>query len=811
MPPNAPKAPAEPDWELLRQKKPAFSVKHIDEIAELSARYLDADALVFSEDDIISNIYLLWKMSKKSDTKISKKHAKEVEKIVLSAFGRHIHGSGTHQTHKSMQKDHPNKFKPGSDELDMPNRAKNILSRWQYFQEGKSYQSKAEKTADKEAKREYYLKAAECYEKSGRNKRTGNAYQMVAEYSENENWEDKELYFAKASLFYEMADRGDLAGRVCMAAGHAAKEAKKDSSVYGAYFAKAEENYVRAFKKGRDLSEANRQIGFAYGDAAEHFTSLEDKEFYFAKAGDFLVKGGVYGWAGREYMMAGHVAKDAKKDSSVYETYYAKAEENYSAAGDNALKKGDLSGALNEYHYAAMNANGGKKAEYYLKMARLSSKKVHWRYRTMDNYCQAAIYTSNDTDAKAYLTEAKKFASSDVEKGHLSEQCGHERECSPEQKERLFVDAAAEYRKAKDPERIGDALKWAAYVTPDNEKKIIYLSAALKEYQAIDRPDLEAVALAALAAFTFNAKEEQEYKKKTAECVEKAEKRYRGGPDASRLDSMGLYLLQVSLRFEGKESIGERFAQLAEQSDNLNDKFMAYVEAIKNTYDPEQKLELHLKLAPIAVKIKKHEVAGFAYGEIAKMTLEINDKVTYSVRSAGQYLKTNATLPAACAYFNAAQYEEKKENARKYLELAKELISKAEQEILAAEPDENKRKQSLLNIYAQAHVATYDPKMKEQYYSRFLEITNDLSAGAKMGEYRIAIAQHFEELASDTDDKSKRAEFFSEAGRNYYNLKMPNKAIECYRLAIETCEDKLKKLSYELLLNSISGEMANLN
>ena len=88
MPPSAPKAPAEPDWELLRQKKPSLSVQHIESIAELSEIYLQPEAAEFSEDDLISSLRALYELSRRQDAKLSKAHAKKVEKIVLGAFSK---------------------------------------------------------------------------------------------------------------------------------------------------------------------------------------------------------------------------------------------------------------------------------------------------------------------------------------------------------------------------------------------------------------------------------------------------------------------------------------------------------------------------------------------------------------------------------------------------------------------------------------------------------------------------------------------------------------------------------------------------
>ncbi|MFA5930165.1 MAG: hypothetical protein WC861_04750 [Candidatus Micrarchaeia archaeon] len=721
MPPSAPKAPAEPDWEMLRQKKPAFSVEHINEIAELSARYLDADAVVFSEDDIISNFYLLWQMSKKPGKKISKRHAKEIEKIVMSVFSKHASESNSRGTPSSPQKDHPNKFKPGSDELAQPSRAKNIFSRgWQY-QQGKRYLSKADATGNEGQKREYCLKAAECFEKSGSNRQTGHAYNMVAEYSE----------------------------------------------------------------------------------------SLEDKEIYSAKAGDFYVKAGKYGWAGGAYQRAGNAAKDAGKGSPVYESYYAKAEENNAKEGGIAFKKGDLQEALNGYHYAAYNAKDrGKKAEYCLKMAEIAEKREGWGETAMIHYGEVAIHIPSDEKSEFYLQKAKTFADSDEARGYLSEKCGVERECSDAQKEKLFVSAAADYRKAKDPERVGHALENAAKAATDDGKQAIYLMEAAECYKTVDRPDLEAVALISLVAVTADAREKEAYRERADACMMKAESKYKN----TRLENLLSWMyLVIGFKADDSSKSSEYFVRLAENCDNDKDRCMAYVEAVKRATDSETKLSCYRGLALAAANMNDHELAGFGYGEIGKLAPDSKRKAYYSVLSAKHYLKQNATVRAACAYFNAAQYAEKAGDARKYSELAQGLVSKAVQEVLAAKHDEKKQAESLQIIYAQAHVATADPRLKENYYSKFLETGKVQKTDAKLEDYRNNLAQFFEGLASETEDNSQRSEYFAEAGRNYYNLKMQNKAIECYRLAVETCEDKMKRLSYELLLDSISGKATNLN
>jgi hypothetical protein len=103
--------------------------------------------------------------------------------------------------------------------------------------------------------------------------------------------------------------------------------------------------------------------------------------------------------------------------------------------------------ALNCYHYAAYNAKDrGKKAEYCLKMAEIAEKHKGWGETAMIQYREAARYIPSDEKSEIYLAKAKTFADSDGTRGYLSEKCGVDRECSDEQKEKLFVSAASDYR-----------------------------------------------------------------------------------------------------------------------------------------------------------------------------------------------------------------------------------------------------------------------------------------------------------------------------------------------------------------------------
>ena len=88
MHPISPKAPVEADWDFLRQKKPRISLEHIESIAELSAAYLQPEAAEFSEDGLIASLRALYERSKGQNAKMSKKHARQIERIVMHSFSK---------------------------------------------------------------------------------------------------------------------------------------------------------------------------------------------------------------------------------------------------------------------------------------------------------------------------------------------------------------------------------------------------------------------------------------------------------------------------------------------------------------------------------------------------------------------------------------------------------------------------------------------------------------------------------------------------------------------------------------------------
>ena len=96
MPPKVPRGPQLPsetlDWELLKKQKASLSLDHISEIAELASQYLQPEAAEFTEEDMLSHLQSLYELSRSQPAKMSKKHAKQLEKIIISVSGMpHLH------------------------------------------------------------------------------------------------------------------------------------------------------------------------------------------------------------------------------------------------------------------------------------------------------------------------------------------------------------------------------------------------------------------------------------------------------------------------------------------------------------------------------------------------------------------------------------------------------------------------------------------------------------------------------------------------------------------------------------------------
>jgi len=78
MSPSQPETHAQPDWDLLQQKKPSLSVEWLNQLAEYSSLYLQCEAVEFSENELLVNLEKLWKLSIRKNTGVKKGHAKKI-------------------------------------------------------------------------------------------------------------------------------------------------------------------------------------------------------------------------------------------------------------------------------------------------------------------------------------------------------------------------------------------------------------------------------------------------------------------------------------------------------------------------------------------------------------------------------------------------------------------------------------------------------------------------------------------------------------------------------------------------------------
>ncbi len=77
-------------------KRPALSAEVICEIGELSEIYLDSETVEFSEEDLLSNLHALCRLSMQQSARMGKAHARKVRSLAASVFsGKRLIGSGT--------------------------------------------------------------------------------------------------------------------------------------------------------------------------------------------------------------------------------------------------------------------------------------------------------------------------------------------------------------------------------------------------------------------------------------------------------------------------------------------------------------------------------------------------------------------------------------------------------------------------------------------------------------------------------------------------------------------------------------------
>jgi|GEM_PF-2942126 len=181
MRPKGPKLPLEPNWDSLKLKKPELDTEHLNGIAELSSAYLHPEAAEFSEEDLLSNLAQLWKMSKQQPAKMSSKDAKRIEKIVMSAFSaanaRILRspdaggGGGSHQAQEKQAANPTGRFlgrffhKPASEVIVVSKQERDLAAAKSLISKASSISPTNKKELNKAF--EAYLEAEKIYLKCG--------------------------------------------------------------------------------------------------------------------------------------------------------------------------------------------------------------------------------------------------------------------------------------------------------------------------------------------------------------------------------------------------------------------------------------------------------------------------------------------------------------------------------------------------------------------------------------------------------------------------------------------------------------------
>jgi hypothetical protein len=68
-------------------KAAQLSVDHINEIAELSNAYLNSEAVEFSEEQLVSNLYLLSVVARRVKHNMAKKDTQRIDALASAIFG----------------------------------------------------------------------------------------------------------------------------------------------------------------------------------------------------------------------------------------------------------------------------------------------------------------------------------------------------------------------------------------------------------------------------------------------------------------------------------------------------------------------------------------------------------------------------------------------------------------------------------------------------------------------------------------------------------------------------------------------------
>ena len=267
MKPKTPKLPSELSLPEGKPSLSLLSLDHLNDIAELSKEYLAPEALEFSEETLTANLSALWHLSRQENTKVSAKHAKKIQKIVLSAFGlgsrnirrsQHSEGGGAiRQENKKFSAAHTSSHQ-GSEGIIVSQQSNEVVREKAKDEERKEKKNILKKTGEY-AKRQWYLAKAKHWEKEAK------LYEDALYPQNAANCYEKAGKLEKAIEMYEKAARGDHDGNALKAAQLCEKLNIP---------ARAGQNYEKA---GRDFrSKAIEQY-----EKAHEFEKAGDKAFEF--------------------------------------------------------------------------------------------------------------------------------------------------------------------------------------------------------------------------------------------------------------------------------------------------------------------------------------------------------------------------------------------------------------------------------------------------------------------------------------------------------------------------------------------------
>ncbi len=377
MKPTPPKTPAV----SFPQGKPDLSMEHLSDIAELSKEYLKPEAAEFSEEELSANLRSLWHLSKQENTKISRKHAKKIEKIIISAFGRfgpaihrsqHSEGGGgaARQENTKFSAAHSSSHQ-GSEGIIVSQQSNEITREKAKEEERKGKEHVAKRAGD-------YLKKRLELAMERRLKNKAIRHQSDACYASNP---DKALkLISKAEREFEALGMAYSAG-LCKAIGQHfndcinAGEKNKDGGPIPYWIWRNIRNYEVSMKEASRLEHEKKhneaelfwELKAAYGKLDEAAINPSSKIAWAAKEADcrsrsldaYLYEAKILVGEGRFLEAADAYKKNLAekvRERGIQDDYYRTAAYLFAKGGVKFIEEGKLAEAGNAYMKASSTA-----------------------------------------------------------------------------------------------------------------------------------------------------------------------------------------------------------------------------------------------------------------------------------------------------------------------------------------------------------------------------------------------------------------------------------------------------------------------